>query len=209
MSQLAVGSGSDSSDFYESSSYEYNSEGSDTPYKYISEEEEEEQVGNVTDKSLAPTTFFMKRMQSYNIVDDEHVSNFVANAIENIMNNCGVAHSTAAHILICYDWDEHLITQKWWHGDTDEKIQRSRDEVCLKAGIPRNGPIVYDEAPEKNGSICSSCKACPRDLLKNKINAAAKNNDNNNNSSNRNNGGAGPTAGKWRRKKKSKKHVVC
>ena len=51
-------------------------------------------------------------------------TNFVKNTIESIMDKCGVTHSTAAHILICYDWNEDLVSHLWWEGENDSQIQQ-------------------------------------------------------------------------------------
>ena len=66
------------------------------------------------------------------------------------MDKCGVTHSTAAHILICYDWNEDLVSHLWWEGENDSQIQQSRDKVCLKAGMPKHGPLVHGKKIEKN-----------------------------------------------------------
>lgn len=171
---------SDEEDSY-ASSYEYNSDESDTPYKYVSDDEEQtdgKDYGRKDDdvNNLKPTVF-MQRMQSYDIVDNSKITNFVKNTIESIMDKCGVTHSTAAHILICYDWNEDLVSHLWWEGENDSQIQQSRDKVCLKAGMPKHGPLVHGKKIEKNCSICFGCKACPRELLKNQLATTQQNNN--------------------------------
>ena len=75
---------SDEEDSY-ASSYEYNSDESDTPYKYVSDDEEQTDGKNYGRKdddvnNLKPT-LFMQRMQSYDIVDNSKITNFVKNTI--------------------------------------------------------------------------------------------------------------------------------
>ena len=73
---------SDEEDSY-ASSYEYNSDESDTPYKYVSDDEEQtdgKDYGRKDDdiNNLKPT-IFMERLQSYDIVDNSKITNYQTN----------------------------------------------------------------------------------------------------------------------------------
>ena len=86
--------------------------------------------------------------------------------IQRVIDSCGVSKSFAATLLLSHHWNSEHIIDCWWRGATDALIQENRDILVSKAGLPKAGPLHFDdEISSISEGICEICHGCPDKLL--------------------------------------------
>ena len=115
------------------------------------------------DVEIAPG--LIRRQSSYKIADEDSMGTLVERKIKEIEEMFGVSPSIAVSLLISVDWDSGYLKRHWWVDGDEEAQQIARDAICAKAGIPRAGPVHFDEHPRADEKPCGLCGAVPKALF--------------------------------------------